>query len=194
MTALPEDLQRRVSEALDADGDDLSALLAEHPEASLYAQDLEAIDEALLGLGGRGGTPDWEAMAASIEARLDADETLDDIGDVTAAPEFELDEAPVAANLESSPYVASADPPSPATSAGPSESGQVVSLDAARRRRQRTFALVGGLAAAAAVGLGITAGLSMNADEPAMEAAAVAMEEPAPIAMADEAPQPPAVH
>lgn len=173
MSRLDEDLQRRISDALLSDDDGLGDLVEGDADAALYASDLQAIDEALGGLAPRGGgaEPDWEAMAARIDARLGSDEALEDIGDVTRAPEFEEEPAPVV----QLPAVAAA---------APEPGAEVVSLDAARKRRNRIFAAVGGLAAAAAVGLGIMSGLTLGGADEAAPASMAAEQEMAPAAEA----------
>lgn len=196
MSGLNEELQRRISSALDAgdvDADEeLAAMLADDEEAALYAADLAAIDEALGGLrfDPADEEPDWDAMVARIDERLEAEEALDDIGDPTAppdlAPEPEPETAPQADAEPEEPHA----PVMAASAAAPEPSrGAVVSLAEERRKRRRLITAVGGLAAAAAVGLGITAGLTMGADEPAAEmAASPVSQEAAPVvAAADQA-------
>lgn len=175
-----EELMRRISDALDAPGgieadEALRAALAEDPEAARYAADLSAIDDALGRLGADRPEPDWEAMLDRIERGLDRDlEGLVDIGDPTAPPDFEDEAAPALPRVAAAASVTAA--PVAAKAAG---GGEVVDLAARRKQRRQVFSVIGGLAAAAAVGLGITAGLSMNDTAPM---AGFAMEEAAPAA------------
>lgn len=181
-----EDLMRRISDALDAPGGidadpELRAALAADPEAARYAEDLIAIGTSLEGLRAR-PEPDWSAMLAGIEARLDSDEALDDL-DATAPPVF-ADEP----RRERATTAAAA--------AAPRAGAEVVDLAARRQSRRQVFALVGGLAAAAAVGLGITAGLSMNDTAPAASGGYAMEQAAAPVvaevpAAAPAAPAPP---
>ncbi len=177
-----EELMRRISDALDAPGgieadEALRAALAEDPEAARYAEALSAIDEALGQLGRDRPEPDWEAMLERIERGLDRDlEGLVDIGDPTAPPDFEDEAAPALPRVAAAAPVAA---PVAAKAAKAASGGEVVDLAARRKQRRQVFSLIGGLAAAAAVGLGITAGLSMNDTAPM---AGFAMEEAAPAA------------
>ncbi|MCB9591205.1 MAG: hypothetical protein H6719_00615 [Sandaracinaceae bacterium] len=202
-----EDLMRRISAALDADGgldadDDLRAVLAEDPAAMLYAQDLQAIDEALGQLGTARGEPDWEAMLERIDRGLERDlegleleglhleglhlEGLVDGRDPTEPPVFE-DDIPraerevVAANPAEpthEPVVAPVNRPV-AAAASPAV---VVDLASARRRRRQIITVIGGLAAAAAVGLGITTGLQVNDEAPTVGFSMDEAEQAAPAA------------
>ncbi|MEZ4340708.1 MAG: hypothetical protein R3B82_29150 [Sandaracinaceae bacterium] len=163
---------RRISDALDAPGgleadEALRAILADDADAARYAADLAAIDEALGGLGAGRDEPDWEAMLDRIEDRLDADlEGLRDIGDPTVPPAFEdLAEDEVVEPIVPRAAAASVVSVAAAPVAKAAPSAEVVDLAARRKQRRQVFSLIGGLAAAAAVGLGITAGLSMSADE-----------------------------
>lgn len=183
---MKEELQRRISDALDAPGGleadaDLRALLEDDADAAGYAADLAAIDGALAALGEGFEEPDWDALADRIDAGLEAEEALEPL-DVTAPPPIS-DEIP-----EASPVVTSHARPVAAGVGG----GEVVDLEA-RRRRRRVFAVVGGLAAAAAVALGVTAGLTMQSEPPAAESMAAAPASPVPAGepMADEAPTQP---
>ncbi|MBX3274157.1 MAG: hypothetical protein KF729_28075 [Sandaracinaceae bacterium] len=156
---------RRISDALGAPGGlDADAALRERldadPEAARYAQDLGAIDEALRGLGAARREPDWEAMLGRIEDALDADAGFDDGLDATAPPQF-ADE-PSARRVAAPPVAAAG--------------GEVVDLSARREQRNRVFALAGAFAAAAAVGMGVMAGLSMDRGAPAEMSAAPAVQ------------------
>jgi len=168
---------RKISDALDptegleADAD-LRAALDADPDAAAYARDLESIDGALRAMGSDRAEPDWDALFDRIEARLDEDVDLPDIGDVTAPPELAEDEAPT---TSAERPVAAAAAASPVAESRPAE---VVDL-AARRRRRQLITAIGGLAAAAAVGLGITAGLSMNDGMAPASEAPIATAEPA---------------
>lgn len=173
-----DDLMRRISDAMDAPGGldadaELRERLGDDAVASTYAEDLSAIDEALGQLGGLADERDWDAFADGIETRLG--EPLDDIGDVTAAPSL-VDEEP--AIFEPAPEIA---PEAAAAAPAP-----VVDL-ASRRRRRTILTSFGGLAAAAAVGLGIIFGMSFQSgDEEAVSAVATlepAMQEAAPSAV-----------
>lgn len=165
-----DELMRRISDALDAEGgveadEELRARLEDDAEAAAYARDLEAIDGALRGLGDGIAEPDWDALAERIEARLDADEALEDIGDATAPPAL-ADDAPAraaGAAVDRSGEVEAAARPRAAAAAPARSEAEVVDL-AARRRRRTVLATLGGLAAAAAVGLGITVGLGTAPD------------------------------
>lgn len=160
-----DELTRRISDALDAPGgieadEDLRAQIESDAAATAYAQDLESIGAALGALSTRASEPDWRAMLGRIEARLDDD--LEDIGDVTAPPELEDAEgqAPAVPVKATAPAVAMR------------AESNVVDL-AAHRRQRALFATIGGLAAAAAVGLGIMAGLSLERDAEPVAAAGV---------------------
>lgn len=169
---------RRISQALDAGGIEadaaLRARLVEDVEAAAYARDLQAIDAAVRTLPRPGEPPDWEALAARIEEGLDtALEDLEDIGDVTAPPELDDAESRAAtlARPEPRPVLATTGELDPASSraADVGAPSNTVELASRRRRRGRRtfFAAIGGLAAAAAVGLGITTGLSTFASREA---------------------------
>lgn len=153
---------RRISEALDGPGGiagdaDVSAWIAEDPAALAYAQDLVRIDEVLRELGRERAAqaePDWDAMALRIEARLD--DALPALAGVDDAPRF-ADE-PAAPREEAT---------------RPSAGAKVVPL--APRRAKGPLYWLGGLAAAAAVGLGITFGLYSFQAEPAAESAAATL-------------------
>ena len=87
---MKEELQRRISDALDAPGGleadaDLRALLEDDADAAGYAADLAAIDGALAALGEGFEEPDWDALADRIDAGLEAEEALEPL-DVTAPP------------------------------------------------------------------------------------------------------------
>jgi hypothetical protein len=173
-----DDLMRRISDGLSAPGsldadDELRELLDADPEARLYADDLLAIDEALVGLKpAMGEDRDWDALAAAITDRLD--DELDDIGDVAGPPPLdeEIDvSGPVLSERAIAAARAEAEAPVAAARASAPAVG-VVDLAEERRRRRRTmFTVIGGLAAAAAVGLGITAGISLSGDTRDMQAA-----------------------
>lgn len=84
-------LRRRISEALDREGGleadtELNRILASNPDAQAYAEELLALESQLRDwpLPERSDA-DWEAFAASIEARLDA--PLAAIDDPTLPPE-----------------------------------------------------------------------------------------------------------
>ncbi len=176
-----QELMRRISDALDAPGglEGDAVLRAElDADAALYAADLQAIDAALAGLKTERAEPDWDAMLQRIEEGLDGDlDALADIGDPTLAPRFEGEEREEveAASVDVEPTVV---PEVAATPGG----AEVVDLSARRKRRQQLFATIGGLAAAAAVGLGILAGLEASPEAPM---ASAVMEESAPAATSD---------
>lgn len=182
---------RRISDALDAPGgidadEDLRALLAADAEAQVYAKDVEAIDGALSALG-EGIETDWDALADRIEASLELDTALDDIGDVTLPPSFEADDP---AAVEAAPAVAAAQattaelaesnaPVFPAPPAASTPAAEVIDL--ATRRRRTLRATMAGLAAAAAVGVGVVVGINAlgpNADMMMSEAPAAQSPEP----------------
>ncbi|MGE3633762.1 MAG: hypothetical protein AB7P00_27925, partial [Sandaracinaceae bacterium] len=213
-----EALSRRISAALDRKpgatldvlrrlDDELADAFAD-TDAAAFAEELAAVDRALASLGAQrtssaGAERDWDAMAAAIEARLDRDEELDDIGDPAAPPRFEgeLEAQQVAAAIAGAAApvgtgAAAAVAAMPVTSTALPDAPTAPVVELAARRR-RIFAAIGGLAAAAAVGLGVTAGFSMNSRSPeydsvgasgaaapvSVEAAEVAMDpaaEPAP--------------
>lgn len=177
-----DELMRRISDALDAPGgieanEELRAQLEGDAAAAAYALDLEAIDSALSELGEQRAAridsgPGWEAVASRFEE-------LEDIGDVTAPPMLEGEDPlpedavrPVTLEL-----AAATEPARP--------EAKVIDL-AERRSRRALFATLGGLAAAAAVGLGILAGLEINADSESMVAGAAV--HPAPGEAAPAAP------
>jgi hypothetical protein len=153
---------RRIEDALDAPGGidsdaELRAMLAADPEARAYADDLVRIGDRLQAMG---ETPDvdGEKLAARIEARVFAsekDEPLDDL-DVLSAPVFEDeavrdDERPAPMVSQEVPVAAAARP-------------NVVDLSS-RRTPRTSYYWMGGLAAAAAVGLGIVIGMqTMGSD------------------------------
>ena len=149
-----DELMQRISSAIDADGGldrdaELRALLDRDPDALLYAQDLVRIDEVLADLGRRAAEPDWDALAAHIEAGLDREESGEPLEGFDAPPRFldaDLRDASVSQEVAVAP-AASAPRPQP--------EAKVVDL---ARRRSTVFAWTGGLAAAAAVGLGIAFG------------------------------------
>lgn len=189
-----EELMRRISDALDAPGGleddaDLRAALEGDSAASLYAEDLQSIGAALTGLADGRPEPDWDAQLAKLDSVLDGDfdaafDALDDIGDPTLAPVFsDADDSaglnPEVLTPELLPGATSAVRPTAAA-------GKVVDLASARQKRMRLFAAVGGLAAAAAVGLGIMVGLDGSPSAP-MEGFAL-QEEAAPAATAPAAP------
>ncbi|MFK7990449.1 MAG: hypothetical protein AB8I08_30795 [Sandaracinaceae bacterium] len=173
---------RRISEALDAPGGleadaSLTAALEADAEAREYAAGVRRVDAALglfgeSGAGMTGGADwdtrvDWEAMASRIDAQIDAMPALEDIGDPTAPPVFE--------DVETERFVAAAEgvafeaaPPrvEPVLVGARSATPPAPVVDLASRRRQRNMwiASVGGLAAAAAVALGLTAGMSLDGD------------------------------
>lgn len=193
-----EELTRRISSALDRGGVNadpaLRALLDEDDAALRIAQDFVRIDEVLKSLGASVREPDWNALAARIEARLDAELAPLD-GDVLAPPHF-IDDgaaAPSATVREAS-----------AGAAAPSDEHRapVVDLAAARGTtstssspKQPGFLVWGGgLAAAAAVGLGIVFGLTTldgsTGSSAVGNAPAAAVQGPARAVSALEAPEP----
>jgi hypothetical protein len=187
---------QRISSAIDADGGierdaELRALLDRDPDALLYAQDLVRIDEVLADLGRRAAEPDWDALSAHIEAGLDREESGEPLEGFDAPPRF-LDADPRDASVSQEVVVA------PVASA-PRPQPEAKVVDLASRRRSTVFAWTGGLAAAAAVGLGIafgTTSLGTTFDAaPSSEPAAAyeqAEAEAAPVAQA-VAPPPPAM-
>lgn len=195
----PDDvLMQRISSAIDADGGlerdaELRALLDRDPDALLYAQDLVRIDEVLADLGRRAAEPDWDALAAHTEAGLDREESGEPLEGFDAPPRFLDADLRDASASQEVVVVAAASAPRPQPEA------KVVDL--ASRRRSTVFAWTGGLAAAAAVGLGIafgTTSLGTSFDAaPSSEPAAAyeraeAEEAAAPSAQA-VAPPPPAM-
>lgn len=188
-----DELMQRISSAMDADGGvdadaELRALLDRDPDGLLYAQDLVRIDEVLADLGKRAREPDWDALAARIEAELDGEgEALEGFD---APPRFLDDDA-----REVRPRDVSQEVPVAAAPIAPRpepEASDAKVVDLASRRRSTVFAWTGGLAAAAAVGLGIvfgTAGLGTTFDAaPSSESAAYEMaEEAAPMAPSAQA-------
>ncbi|HEY8429470.1 MAG TPA: hypothetical protein VIL20_13890 [Sandaracinaceae bacterium] len=217
--AMRDDLERRISDAMDREGGldadaELRAILAENPSALAYAQDLARIDAVLRSFAERRRRePDWDALAARIEARLD--EPLEDL-DVTSPPLFEDAGAPHRARepavsqevpVAPAPGAQTATLPPSASSAAPavapsSERAPASVVPLAPRRRAPVLAWAGGLAAAAAVGLGILFGIGTLgapsdrwAEAPAAEEGAAALRgapEAAPVAPASPAPAPPA--
>ncbi|MCZ7683159.1 MAG: hypothetical protein M5U28_31880 [Sandaracinaceae bacterium] len=140
--------------------------------------DLARVDAALRGLGARRRRePDWDALAARIDARLD--EELEAL-DAEAPPRFE-DEARTREPAVSQEVPAMRAAPPAAAPGGPERApAPVVELAS---RRSGVVVWLGGLAAAAAVGLGITFGVT-TLGAPAEElAAAPAMQEAAPSAV-----------
>jgi hypothetical protein len=137
-----DELMRRISDAQDADGVDadaeLRSLLARDPEARAYADDLVRVDAALQALGEH-REPDFDALADRISARLD--EKLDEGFDPTAAPFFTDDPGDRPVGL-------------------PEKRAAAPVVELASRRGSRVFYWLGGLAAAAAVLLGISLGLT----------------------------------
>ncbi len=173
-----DEMMRRISDALDGGGGmeadkDLSAALADDPEAAAYAADCVRVDAALAKLA-NDSEPDWEALASRIEARLDED--LEEL-DIDAAPRFLDDDRPIEKPAPKQAAAAKASPPR--------EGAKVVDLTA--RRASHVLYWFGGLAAAAAVGLGISVGLFTQSAEEAPMASGVL--EPAP-AMQEAAPMP----
>lgn len=171
---MTDELMKRIESALDAPGGlesdaELRAMLASDPEARAYADDLVRIGERLSAMG-RAPDVDWEKLAARIEARLD--EPLDDL-DVLGAPVFEDELADRRAPMVSQEVPVAAAP------------AKVVDLSERRAAKNAAFYWMGGLAAAAAVGLGIVLGTQTMGGE---EEAAVSMA-PAPAAdvLAEEA-------
>jgi outer membrane biosynthesis protein TonB len=170
-----DERMRRISDALDAPGGlaadaELSAWLAEDLEALAYAQDLVRVDEVLRSLGGEsaasGSDADWEAMAARIEQRLD--DPLPPLEGFEQPPRFDDAEA------ERGPRVVGEDVSGRRAAAGPPPAdANVVTLET--RRRKGPLYWMGGLAAAAAVGLGITFGMVSLDAEPAAESAAATL-------------------
>ncbi len=178
-----DELMRRISDALDAEGGpegdaELRALLAKDTEAAAYAADLARVDAALRGLGARRRRePDWDALAARIDARLD--EELEAL-DVDAPPRFEDEVRTREPAVSQEVPAMRAAPPAAAPSAPERAPAPVVELAS---RRSGVVVWLGGLAAAAAVGLGITFGVT-TLGAPAEElAAAPATQEAAPSAV-----------
>ena len=192
-----EELQRRISDALDAPGgleadEDLRALLEGDADAAGYAADLQAIDGALGALGEGFREPDWDALAdridAQIEAESDGQDALEPL-DVTAPPTLSDDlseeEAHAAAAVVTPEAAAHAPAHAAQRAASPGVESAAPVVDLAARRRRRTlFAAAGGLAAAAAVALGVTAGLSTMQSEAPVAMGPAATET---MASADEA-------
>ncbi|MCC6877706.1 MAG: hypothetical protein IT378_25580 [Sandaracinaceae bacterium] len=188
---LAPDAERRLAELVEGDA-----------EAAAYARELTRLDDALRARRARDAEAPGEAWLARLDARLD--EPIEDL-DVLAAP-FP-DDAPAAPRaVEASPVREAAS----AASSAPAPKGAEV-VDLAARRRRGVVYWTSGLAAAAAVVLGVVVGtrtfqenesLVMSpAPAPASEVAATpaadtavaeAAAEPAPMAppVAQAAPAP----
>jgi hypothetical protein len=168
---MSDELQRRVSAALDAQGrldadPPLRELLARDPEAAAYARDLVRLSRLLRSWPVPMPSEDaFEALALRIEQRLD--EPLPRAPDPTAPPDFDDDTAK-----------ARAAPPAAASGGRfslPSFAGAPIpKLDATAplRRPRRGVRWIGGIAAAAAIGLGVFATTTLYRNGDSLSSAA----------------------
>ncbi len=164
---------RRISDALEggsalSSNDGLRELVEGDVEALAYAQDLVRIDEVLKSFGEATREPDWEALASRIEGRLD--EELEPLEGIDDPPRFDDDAARFAEPPVEGSEVGLARPAATAgQGAREEEAAKVVPL---RRKRSSAFVWLGGLAAAAAVGLGVAVGTAtLESAEPTVASA-----------------------